>query len=390
MAKTNMDDQELVMREYLVPRASVQPLLTSFSVVRNRLGEVFDLPKGDAGQATRWWQGQKPDDQIVLRQALTALASPIIMSDITIMRGDQGLVQTTLVKESLRVDDPAFLVGTDQGGENLRLRRLQSPEVMAGTILMYLEAGSEPGLAEFKFEVSPSEFLVLLATLDLHRRSYLISLLEHEEMRPGMKLEDVQNSLSDGLQYPDPRWLVPFVVPILPEKPQLDWNALWQAVQSLGQRGLVKLSGDNKELTLTEAGALMATEMLRKMTQVRIASLGYTEDSRQASQTSFFIRGESLIWYMDVGAESVVVAAVDLDKAGELLVELFKPVGAQPVAAPVKEAPGAARAQPATAPAPTVQAKPKVRYCPSCGQPATWIEQYKRWYCYSCQKYLEQ
>jgi len=386
MAKKNIDDQELEMREYHVPRAAVQPLLTSFSMVRNRLGEVFDLPQGDAGQATRWWQSQKPDDQIVLRQALTALASPVIMSDIAIMRGDQGLVQTTLTKESLRADDPAFLVGTDEGGENLRLRRLQSPEVMAGTILMYLEAGVEPGLADFKFEVNLNEFLVLLATLDLHRRSHMISLLEHEEAKPSLKLEDVQKSVNDGLQYPDPRWLVPFVVPILPEKPQLDWDAIWQAVYSLGQRGIVKLSGDNTELALTEAGDLLATEMLRKMTQVRIASLGYTEDGKQGSQTSFFIRGESLIWYMDVGAESVVVAAVDLDKAGELLAELFKPVGAPPVAQPVKAAPKAAA--PAAALKPAAPA-PKVRYCPDCGKPATWIEQYQRWYCYGCQKYLE-
>ncbi len=26
--------------------------------------------------------------------------------------------------------------------------------------------------------------------------------------------------------------------------------------------------------------------------------------------------------------------------------------------------------------------------CPTCGQPATWIPQYQRWYCYNCQKYL--
>jgi len=385
MANKNMNDQELEMKEYLVPKSAVQPLLTSFSMVRNRLGEVFDLPQGDAGQATGWWQGQKPDDQVALRQALTALASPVIMSDITIMRGDQGLVQTTLVKESLRADDPAFLVDTDESGENLRLRRLQSPEVMAGTILMYLEAGVEPGLAEFKFEVSPSEFLVLLATLDLYRRSYLISLLEHEEMKPNLKLEDVQNSVNDGLQYPDPRWLVPFVVPILPSKPELDWNAIWQAVYSLSQRGIVKLSEDNTSLVLTEAGALLATEMLRKMAQIRVASLGYTEDGKPASQTSFFVRGENLIWYIDVGAESVVVAAVDLDKAGELINELFKPVGAPPTVQPAR---AAAPAQ-AAAPRPAAQATPAVRYCPSCGQPATWIEQYQRWYCYGCQKYLE-
>lgn len=26
--------------------------------------------------------------------------------------------------------------------------------------------------------------------------------------------------------------------------------------------------------------------------------------------------------------------------------------------------------------------------CPYCGKPATWIPQYKRWYCYNCRKYL--
>jgi hypothetical protein len=26
--------------------------------------------------------------------------------------------------------------------------------------------------------------------------------------------------------------------------------------------------------------------------------------------------------------------------------------------------------------------------CPKCGKPATWIEQYKRWYCYECKEYL--
>jgi sporulation protein YlmC with PRC-barrel domain len=28
------------------------------------------------------------------------------------------------------------------------------------------------------------------------------------------------------------------------------------------------------------------------------------------------------------------------------------------------------------------------KICPYCGKPATWIEQYKRWYCYNCKKYI--
>lgn len=31
----------------------------------------------------------------------------------------------------------------------------------------------------------------------------------------------------------------------------------------------------------------------------------------------------------------------------------------------------------------------KQRFCSDCGQPAAWIEQYQRWYCYNCEKYLE-
>lgn len=42
----------------------------------------------------------------------------------------------------------------------------------------------------------------------------------------------------------------------------------------------------------------------------------------------------------------------------------------------------------------TPQTQPKSvaqtqQFCPECGKPATWIEQYKRWYCYDCEKYLE-
>lgn len=29
------------------------------------------------------------------------------------------------------------------------------------------------------------------------------------------------------------------------------------------------------------------------------------------------------------------------------------------------------------------------KICPYCGKPATYIEQYKRWYCYNCQRYID-
>jgi len=51
------------------------------------------------------------------------------------------------------------------------------------------------------------------------------------------------------------------------------------------------------------------------------------------------------------------------------------------------------------APTPGAPAAPRIslpsifrrerKLCPRCGQPATWIPQYQRWYCYSCQQYIE-
>ncbi|MBO3800634.1 MAG: PRC-barrel domain-containing protein [Candidatus Brockarchaeota archaeon] len=44
--------------------------------------------------------------------------------------------------------------------------------------------------------------------------------------------------------------------------------------------------------------------------------------------------------------------------------------------------------QPAVAPQPVQAAQPVAPNCPKCGKPATWIPQYKRYYCYTCKQYL--
>lgn len=33
--------------------------------------------------------------------------------------------------------------------------------------------------------------------------------------------------------------------------------------------------------------------------------------------------------------------------------------------------------------------KKEKRTCPFCGKEASWIEQYQRWYCYNCRKYID-
>lgn len=412
MVERNVNEENEV-KEYLVPKTVVAPLLGNFNMVRNSLGEVIELPQGNAAQATQWWQGQNPDDQLTLRFVLNGLASPALVHSIAILRGDTALIETTLVQQSLRPDDPCFLLGEDQTRNSFRVRRLPSPDTMAATLLMYLDAGLEPGVAEFRFDVGLSEFIVLLATLDLQKRSMMLAKMEHEEISTELKLADVQKSIADGLQYPDPRWLLPYVLPILPAKPSLDWNAIWQAAVNLSQRGILKISQDKTTVTLNEAGMLLATEMDRRMTSIRVASYGYDQQGKAGSITTIMIRGETLVWYMDVTPASVVVAAIDLDMAGQLLQGLFKPTAAPPVAQPAKvskpkmvaqsAAPRATAQQPAAQRVTQQSASPRgaaskagapvaqqgARICPTCGNTSTWIPQYKRWYCYNCKKYLD-
>lgn len=65
------------------------------------------------------------------------------------------------------------------------------------------------------------------------------------------------------------------------------------------------------------------------------------------------------------------------------------PVVETPAAQPAVETP-VEQAQP-TVPQqeqPTAVAAPTIPVCPTCNQPTTWIEDYKRFYCYTCQKYM--
>jgi hypothetical protein len=58
MAERKVNEAETEAKEYTVPKTYVAPLLGSFNMVHNRLGEVFELPQGDVAQATQWWQRQ--------------------------------------------------------------------------------------------------------------------------------------------------------------------------------------------------------------------------------------------------------------------------------------------------------------------------------------------
>jgi hypothetical protein len=370
----DFEEEELEIKEYLVPINHVNSLIDSFGILRNQLNEVLDIPTG-ASDATTWWGSQNGDDQLVLRGALTAIAAPAMISQITILRGNEKQIGTTLVQESMRVNDPCYLVGEDESGDNLRIRRLRSSDVMSGTIIMYLDSNMELGVADFNFTTEIDDFHTLLGVIDLYRRHYYQSLMEHESVQSQFKTEDILKSIEDAHQYGDPRWLLPFALPALPSMQVPDMNTLNHSLYDLGKIDVIDITEDYSTVTLTDPSRLLAEELLERPTSVRVTNMGFTANGSPASMSSLFLRGENLVWYVNIGGETGETAtwvSVELEQVSELLNELFTPVGAPP---------GTALIAP--------QSDNSTPMCPTCGKPATWVEAYKRWYCYTCQEYLD-
>ncbi|MBD3284667.1 hypothetical protein GF395_04485 [Candidatus Uhrbacteria bacterium] len=372
-------DEEFEVKEFLIPKNIVNALIDNFNIVRNQLSEVLDLPVSTTTEhAMGWWKQQSGDDQIILRAALTAMAAPAMISQISIMRGNEKFIQTTLTQESTRVTDPCFLIGEDEKGDNVKVRRLRGPNVMIGTMLMYLDSEMELGVADFNFTTEIDDFQTLLGFIDLYRRQYYQALMEHEPLPTQFNTEDVLRSIEDSHTYGDPRWLLPLSLPAIPDSTVPEQNTLNYSLYDLGKIGIISINDDYSTVTLSDPTELLCSEMMKRPASIRITNLGFDEEDNPAGMSSLFIRSENLVWYINIGGETgetVSWAAIDLDKASELMKELFTPVGAPSVVVP----------KPTQAPETSSDAK----ICSLCGQEATWIEQYQRWYCYSCQRYLE-
>ncbi|MBC8463083.1 hypothetical protein H8D76_01870 [Candidatus Bathyarchaeota archaeon] len=368
------EEEEIEIVEYLIPKNLVNSLIDNFGILKNQLNEVLDIPVATSpAQATGWWRVQSGDDQLVLRSALTAIAAPALISQITIMRGNERMIGTTLVQESMRADDPCFLVGEDENGDNLRIRRLRTPDVMAGTMIMYLDSNMELGVADFNFTIEIDDFHTLLGVIDLFRRQYYQALMEHESAPTELQTDDILKSIKDAHEYGDPRWLLPFALPALPTMQVPDKNTLNHSLYDLGKVGVISITDDYSTVSFTDPSELLVSELLERPTSIRVTNLGFNTDGTPAGMSSLFLRGENLVWYVNIGGEAgetATIASVELEQVSEILKELFTPVGAPPNITPVSAQSG-------------------TPMCPKCGKPATWVEQYKRWYCHSCQEYLE-
>ncbi len=364
------------VKSYKVPMIAVDPLMERLGIIRNDLFDVIDIPDDadTTDYAGKWWKELDPDTQREVRELLQAIASPQQLTRIKILREEEKLITTIMVQDSSSLDDPGYLIGETEERRYMDAQKLLEADAMVSTLLLYLDSGREIGELELRFTVPVEHFPVFLGVLDLYRRSYMISILEHTEEPESLKVEDVLNAVNDGVETPDLRWTLPFVHPILSEPVEVDLEKVRNGLYYLATLDLIEVTDDYSEITLNEPMDLIVKELLRKETSIALQTLSFY-NSQPVSSSNAFIRTANLLYYMDItGGEdnTVLFAAVSLDKASELLAEIFSPTGNPPTKETV-----------------TPIAEGNTPTCPKCGKPATWVEAYKRWYCYTCQEYLD-
>jgi ribosomal protein S27AE len=362
-------------KEFVIPKNVVASMWRSLNIVENELNKTLEIPKQVNPElqkyAEQWHRGQSDADKMKLRYIFAALGAPFLVADVAIMRGEGNLLVTKAVYSSHYANEPALLMASD--GDNYRVRYLPEGRMIPATFVVYMDQGTDYGEAQIKLSFSNTEFAIFLALMDLYKRNRMISQLEHTSQDFVITYQDLYNAVEDGQSYEDPRWLLPFAVPMMPDIPEkIPVQAINDAVGDLFQKKILE-SEDGQNLDLTEAGYVCAESLSKAFNKISIMALGHKADGEKVYSSNLFIRGDALIWFVDITREGTVITTVTLEKTSELLEELFTPSGMPPQ--------GASESRP-------VGVQSQARVCPKCGKPATWIEAYKRWYCYSCQEYL--
>jgi hypothetical protein len=106
------------------------------------------------------------------------------------------------------------LAGLQTDGEP-ELRPVKGVEAVSDSLLLMLAADSEPSEPERHVRLSHAELAALLARTDPEARATFVSLIAHQPRPEVFPAHDIAESGSRESNAQDPRWLLPFLAPLL-------------------------------------------------------------------------------------------------------------------------------------------------------------------------------
>jgi len=374
-----------MVTELMIPRDAIAPLFKKFSFVRGELSGLLMIPEAmdekAMAEATAWWETQTPEERMVMHSVLAALAGPQLIADISMMSGSSTLQMTRLIMDSRKPEDPVFLLGEDTTKKYFRIERLLSRDLAINTLILHI-AGTDPVLSDaiLKFDLPREELYVLTAVIDLYRRLIYNSLMNHLPVPASFGLVEIEKSVSDSYTSRDIRWLLPFILSVIPRKhTPLSGPGVRRSLARLLELKLVVKNESPDQYSWTEPGRLLADSLAAPAYRIGLLLTGAMENGDIAMQSLILARGDSNIWLVDLGSPktgSSFLSTVTLRDVRSVLEGILRPSGTpRPLSgAGIQEhtgEPDTATALQAMKPQPVRASDKVVAFCRNCGSPIT-------------------
>jgi len=377
----------------------IAALARHYGLRRSALSRVLFDEIQDAAYAAQVgaWYESLPANNRLGQQHLAALAAPDLLADVRILHGRERLTRFLLLAQLESSGGACVLAGLQADGE-LELRPVEGVEAVSDSVLLMLAADSEPTEPEMNVRLSHAELAALLAWLDLEARAAFVSLIAHQPRPEVFQAQDIADYCSRESNAPDPRWLLPFLAPLLdPEAVTTAAQQTANVLQALTRRGLVEPRGEGWAWTLP--GQFLSESFHRRIVTATIDTAGAGPDGALGRHSCCLLRSDQPLWLIDIPPDGeATLAGISILDARKVLDTVLTPTAKapawppprpQPVQYPAASPPAYAPAPQHAAPPPPVYAQPPqytappaqpvaappppagapaMKYCSNCGQ----------------------
>ncbi|HPH95527.1 MAG TPA: FHA domain-containing protein [Anaerolineaceae bacterium] len=314
-----------------LPKAILSPLVQRFSLPVSPLGRFF-IPDTSGtnllGMAASWFDGKTPEEQGRIQLYLKTLAAPPCIAQIHFLRDHNRLVKTYAMPHQTLAESQWILAGRDDLAKEFLVNSVPSSASLCHSMLANLEPDIPVWEGQLTIKMALPDWIVLCGLADLYSRIHYAAWLEHRPVDEEFALADICRSVDDGLTYQDPRWLLPFFLPLMPVKiDRLSPELIRTSLQNLVGLGLLADLTRRDTVHLSEAGLLLVSSLHERTSAVAFHLTSQNADQSLQNLMEFFVRSRRLLWFMDIFGEGdeVKVSLISLETAEKLLGELLNP-----------------------------------------------------------------
>lgn len=275
------------------------------------------------------WHESLPADHRLSREHLATLAGPDLLADVRILHGLDSLTRFLLLARHGANGHSCLLAGPQKDGE-LELKPAAGPDEVSDMILLMLAANGDPAEPEMNVRLTHAELAALLAWVDLDHRASFVARIAHEPRPESFTAEALAEYCAKEASIPDPRWLLPFLAPLLDRAaiPATVQQAA-AALQSLARRGLAEPRGAGFAWTLP--GQFLSESFQRRTVLAAIDTAGAAPNGALGRHSACLLRSDQPLWLIDIPPDSEAgLAGINILDARKILDTLFTPLATAP------------------------------------------------------------